>query len=113
PMLKLVGREFVPADVDEAEFTVSVTGPEGTGVQAMRDAMLAIEEDIRGVRGVRDVLVTTGGFTGSQINSANVYVRIAPHDERIFSIPRFIRSTLKGNPRAAFEGNYSQADVMN
>jgi HAE1 family hydrophobic/amphiphilic exporter-1 len=36
PMLGKVGREFVPSDVDEAEFTVSVTAPEGTSVQAMQ-----------------------------------------------------------------------------
>lgn len=113
PLFNLVGREFVPSDVDEAEFNVSVTAPEGTSVAAMRDAMIAVEHEIRSVRGVQDVLVTTGGFGGSQANSANVYVRIEPHENRIFSITRFFKSLLKGDPGAAFEGNYSQGDVMN
>ncbi|MBX3368248.1 MAG: efflux RND transporter permease subunit [Phycisphaeraceae bacterium] len=113
PMLGIVGREFVPSDVDEAEFTVSVTAPEGTSVGAMQAAMLEVENVIRAVPGVTDTLVTSGGFTGSQINSASVYVRIEPHKERLFSFSRLIESTLKGAPLDAFRGNYKQADVMN
>lgn len=113
PMLGVVGREFVPSDVDEAEFTVSVTAPEGTSVNAMQGAMIEVEKAVREIPGVRDVLLTSGGFTGSQINSANLYVRIAPHGERLFSISRLIRSTLQADPGAAFRGNYSQSDVMN
>lgn len=113
PMLGKVGREFVPSDVDEAEFTVSVTAPEGTSVQAMQSAMLEVEARVREVPGVRKILLTSGGFTGSQINSANIYVRIAPHEERVLSISRFLKSLAKGNPGAAFRGNYSQSDVMN
>lgn len=112
PMLDRVGREFVPSDVDEAEFTVSVTAPEGTSVQAMHSAMLEVEQTVRNVEGVRVVLLTSGGFTGSQVNSASFYVRIAPHKERVFSFSRLIRSTLSGDPGAAFRGNYSQSDVM-
>lgn len=113
PMLGVVGREFVPSDVDEAEFTVSVTAPEGTSVNAMQSAMLEVESVVRGVPGVTDILVTSGGFTGSQVNSANMYVRIEPHKERLFSISRLVRSTLKGDPGAAFRGNYAQSEVMN
>jgi hydrophobic/amphiphilic exporter-1 (mainly G- bacteria), HAE1 family len=41
-----------------------------------------------------------------------MYVRIAPHEERQLSIGRLWHETLKGNPLAAFRGNYSQSDVM-
>jgi HAE1 family hydrophobic/amphiphilic exporter-1 len=113
PMLGVVGREFVPSDVDEAEFTVSVTAPEGTSVNAMQSAMLEVEDVVRSVPGVTDVLVTSGGFTGSQINSASIYVRIEPHKERLFSFSRLVKSTVKGDPGAAFRGNYAQSEVMN
>ena len=113
PVLDRVGREFVPSDVDEAEFTVSITAPEGTSVRAMQSAMLEVERTVRNVEGVRTVLLTSGGFTGSQINSANIYVRIAPHEERVLSISRFFKSLAKGDPGAAFRGNYAQSDVMN
>lgn len=112
PLLGMVGREFVPSDVDEAEFTVSVSAPEGTSVAAMNDATLAIEAEIRQVEGVRDILLTSGGFGGTQVNNAGFQVRIAPHAERVFSLSRLARETLRGRPLDAFRGNYSQADVM-
>jgi HAE1 family hydrophobic/amphiphilic exporter-1 len=112
PLFAKVPEEFVPADVDEAEFGVSVNAPEGTSVDAMDQAMTAIEHDVLGVPGVRDVLVTTGGGFLGQVNQGNLYVRIAPHEERLWSLSRMWRETLHGRPGAAFEGNYSQADVM-
>jgi HAE1 family hydrophobic/amphiphilic exporter-1 len=112
PLFARVPEEFVPSDVDEAEFGVSVNAPEGTGVDAMDQAMTAIERDVLAVPGVRDVLVTTGGGFLGQVNQGNLYVRIAPHEERLWSLPRMWRETLDGRPLGAFEGNYSQADVM-
>ncbi|MDZ4755650.1 MAG: efflux RND transporter permease subunit [Phycisphaerae bacterium] len=112
PMFFAVGREFVPADVDEAEFSVSTTAPEGTSMLAMSSAMAEVERVIRETKGVRDVLLTSGGFAGSQVNSASFYVRIAPHDERVLSLGRIWRSLLALDPMAAFRGNYKQSDVM-
>jgi HAE1 family hydrophobic/amphiphilic exporter-1 len=112
PLLANVPREFVPADADEAEFSVNVNAPEGTSVAAMDEVLVVVEADIRATPGVRDVLVTNGGGFLGQTNTGSVYVRIAPHGERLFSFARLWRATLDGNPKAAFEGNYTQADVM-
>ncbi len=112
PIYQAVGREFTPSDIDEAEFTVSVTAPEGTGVDAMRSAISAVEEEIQSTPGVLDTLVTSGGFTGAQVNSGDIYVRIEPHKQRLFSIGRLVRETLRGRPMDAFKGNYTQSDVM-
>lgn len=113
PLLGRAKTEFVPADLDEAEFQVAVTAPEGVGMVAMDEAMAAVEREIRAVPGVRTVLATTGGGFLGQVNQGDVYVRIAPHEERVFSLSRLGEALLAGAPRAAFEGNYSQADVMN
>jgi HAE1 family hydrophobic/amphiphilic exporter-1 len=112
PMFMVVGREFVPADVDEAEFTVGVTAPEGTSLEAMGNAMIDVERAILEVRGVRDILLTTGGFAGSQVNNASIFVRIAPHEERVLSLRRIWAAIKAGEPLSAFTGNYRQADVM-
>src|SRR4029453_10438444 len=40
------------------------------------------------------------------------YVRIAPHEERLFSIPRFLKGVFTGHPLEAFQHNQSQRDVM-
>jgi HAE1 family hydrophobic/amphiphilic exporter-1 len=112
PLFQRAKREFVPSDVDEAEFQVTVSAPEGASLEAMDDAMRAVEAEIRAARGVRLVLATTGGGFLGQVNSGNVYVRIAPHAERTFSLTRLLEATLAGNPSAAWQGNYTQADVM-
>ena len=112
PLFFAVGQEFVPTNVDEAEFSVGITAPEGTSSAAMNGAMLAIENEIRSVRGVEDVLANTGGWGGRQVNSGRIHVGITTHDQRIFSLGRLVRETLRGRPLEAFRNNFSQADVM-
>lgn len=112
PLFGLVRQEFVPSDVDEAEFSVNVNAPEGTSLEALDGAMREIEAEIAAVPGVRHVLTTSGsGFLG-QINQANVYVRIAPHAERRPSFSRAWSALLAGEPGAAFRGNYTQTELM-
>ncbi|MCE9637087.1 MAG: efflux RND transporter permease subunit [Planctomycetes bacterium] len=112
PLMAAVPREFTPSDVDEAEFSVQVSAPEGLSLPAMDEAMAEVEAEIRGVPGVRTTLGTVGGGFIGQVNSGSVYVRIAPHEERTLSVTRLLKSTLDGHPSAAWAGNYSQSDVM-
>src|SRR6185295_19275920 len=39
PLYGLVKQEYIPTDVDEAEFDVNVTAPEGTSFSAMQEVM--------------------------------------------------------------------------
>jgi HAE1 family hydrophobic/amphiphilic exporter-1 len=98
--------------VDEAQFEISVTAPEGASVPAMDDAMKAIEAELKQIPAIRTVLTTIGGGPFSTVNEAQMFVQIAPHKVRMFSLPRLFVSTLKLDPMAAFRGNYSQAQVM-
>ncbi|HEY3129674.1 MAG TPA: efflux RND transporter permease subunit, partial [Acidobacteriota bacterium] len=112
PLYKKVRQEYIPSDVDEAEFDVGVTAPEGTSLAAMDDVMRSVENDLRSTPGVRLVLANVGARFIGGVNEGQAYVRIAPHDERIFSLPRLWRDLLHGKPLEAFQGNYSQRDVM-
>src|SRR5947209_4146995 len=112
PVFKLVKVEYIPSDVDEAEFEVNVTAPEGTSLAGIDEAMLAIEKEIRTTHGVRSVLATAGGGFLGGVNQGTSFVRIAPQEERRFSIPRFFKGLAHLDPAAAFRGNYSQRDVM-
>jgi HAE1 family hydrophobic/amphiphilic exporter-1 len=112
PLYKMVRQEFLPSDVDEAEFSVRVIGREGVSLAAMDDAVLAIDEQIRQVRGVETTLATSGGGFLGAVNSGDIYVRIAPHEVRTFSLERLWHEILHGHPSQAFAGNYSQLDVM-
>jgi HAE1 family hydrophobic/amphiphilic exporter-1 len=112
PLYKIVRQEFIPTDVDEAEFQLQVTAPEGTSTAAMDDILRAIDKDVRAIPGVVTVLATTGGGNLAVVNSGSAYVRIAPHDERIFSFTRLFKGLVTLDPGEAFRGNFSQRDMM-
>jgi hydrophobe/amphiphile efflux-1 (HAE1) family protein len=112
PLYHAVKQEYVPSDVDEAEFEVRVTAPLNSSISAMDDVMRRVDADIRAVPGVRTVLVDAGGGFIGGVNQGNAFVRIAPHEERVLSITRVFHELLAGHPWRAFQGNYTQRDVM-
>jgi HAE1 family hydrophobic/amphiphilic exporter-1 len=112
PLYRAVKQEFIPTNVDEAEFEVSVNGPEGTNLPVMNEVITAMEKDILETPGVRLVLSSAGGGFLGGVNQGNAYVRIAPHEERTLSFGKFWTELKKGHPLNAFKGNYTQQDVM-
>ena len=112
PLYKAVKQEYVPSDVDEAEFSVSVEAPEGTSFAAMRNTVRVIDEELRSIPGVELVLSSAGGGFIGGVNQGRIHVRIAPHEQRQLSLGRLWRETLNGTPLNAFRGNYSQSDKM-
>jgi HAE1 family hydrophobic/amphiphilic exporter-1 len=112
PLFAITPLGFLPQGADEAEFRVSVDAPQGISFAAMDEVMRAIEEDLLEMPEVRTILATTGGGFIGGVNSGDVYVRIAPHHERYFTFSRFFSGLVRGDPGAAFRGNYTQNDVM-
>ncbi|HUQ32496.1 MAG TPA: efflux RND transporter permease subunit [Pyrinomonadaceae bacterium] len=112
PLYRMVKQEYIPTDVDEAEFEIGVTAPEGTNIATMNEAMLAVENEIRSTPGVRLVLSSAGGSFLGSVNQGGAYVRIAPHEERTFSLTKLWESIKRGRPLDAWRGNYTQRDVM-
>jgi HAE1 family hydrophobic/amphiphilic exporter-1 len=112
PLYRAVKQEFIPTNVDEAEFEVSVAAPEGTNLASMNETMRAMEEDIMKTPGVRLVLASAGGSFLGGVNQSDMYIRIAPHEERTLSFTRVWRELIAGHPLQAFRGNYTQQDVM-
>lgn len=112
PLYRVVKQEYTPSNVDEAEFDVNVTAPEGTNISSMDETMQSVEKDLMDTPGVRLILSSSGGSFLGAVNSATVYVRIAPHEERVFSLTKLWESVKAGHPLAAFRGNYNQRDVM-
>ncbi len=112
PLYRLVKQEYIPTDVDEAEFDVNVNAPEGTNIEALNESMLEIEKDLLSTPGVRLIQSSAGGSFLGAVNQASIYVRIAPHDERVFSLTKLWNSIKAGHPLAAWRGNYTQRDVM-
>jgi HAE1 family hydrophobic/amphiphilic exporter-1 len=112
PLYGLLRQDYLPSDVDEAEFTVGVTGPEGISFRAFDDAIAVVEERIRQHPAVTTTLSAAGGSFLGQVNRGDIYVRIVPHEQRYFSLSRLWKETLAGRPLAAFRGNFTQSDVQ-
>jgi HAE1 family hydrophobic/amphiphilic exporter-1 len=111
PLYTLVQQEYIPSNVDEAEFEVNITAPQGVSLAAVDEIMRAVENELRAIPLVRLMLCDAGGGFISGVGTGGCYVRIAPHDERIFSFTRLWRETVNGQPWVAFR-NTSQRDVM-
>jgi HAE1 family hydrophobic/amphiphilic exporter-1 len=112
PLYGLLRQDYLPSDVDEAEFSININGPEGISFTAFDSAVRAVEEDVRRHPAVRTVLASSGGSFLGQVNRGDMYIRIAPHEERYFSVKRLWRATLKGDPMDAFRGRVTQREVM-
>jgi HAE1 family hydrophobic/amphiphilic exporter-1 len=112
PLYGLVKKEYVPTDVDEAEFQLIFEGPEGMSLAAMDEALQAMDREIRQVRGVRLVLLSGGGGFLGRVSQGNGYVRIAPHAERTVTLARLWDGLRRGDPLAAFRDTYTQRQVM-
>jgi HAE1 family hydrophobic/amphiphilic exporter-1 len=112
PLYGLLQQNYLPGNVDEAEFSINVNGPEGISFEAFDSAMREVEARVAAHPAVITSLTSVGGSFLNQINRGDIYVRIEPHATRLLSIPRLWRETLRGNPLNAFRGNYSQSDVM-
>jgi HAE1 family hydrophobic/amphiphilic exporter-1 len=107
-----VRQEFIPGNVDEAEFEVSINAPEGTSLSAMDEAIRAVEAEIKQSRGVTSVLASAGGGFLGGVNQGDFFVRLTPHEERVFGFGRIWHETKNLTPWRAFYGNYGQRDVM-
>ncbi len=112
PLYKMVRQEYTPGDVDEGEFEVRVNAPEGTALTAMNEATEIAEDQVRSVPGVQLVLASVGGgsFLGA-VNSGRLYVKLIPHEERLFTLGRLWRELKAGHPLAAFH-TIHQRDVI-
>src|SRR5881628_1029501 len=49
PLYKIVKQEYVPTNVDEGQFDVSVSAPEGTSLEAMNDVAERVERELHAI----------------------------------------------------------------
>src|SRR5262245_48966586 len=112
PVYYQVKQEYIPSDVDESEFEVLVFGPESMSLAAMDEAMRALAKEARETKGVALTLASGGGSFLGKVNQGYMYVRTVSHEERTVTLARLWRGLIHGRPLQAFEGNYSQREVM-
>jgi HAE1 family hydrophobic/amphiphilic exporter-1 len=107
-----VRREYIPTNVDESEFDISIIAPEGTSLAGMIDVVDKVTGEIRSLPGVRHTAVTIGTGYLQSVNMARVYVRAEDIENRVLSLARLWEKTIQGRPQEAFENIYSQRDIM-
>ncbi len=107
-----VKQDYIPTNVDESEFEVSLTAGEGTNLISMNECMQRAEELLKSVEGVEILMTTVGtrGFGG--VNRGDIYVRLTEIEQRAFSLTRLWNGLLNGDPSAAFRGNFTQREKM-
>ncbi|MDQ3133225.1 MAG: efflux RND transporter permease subunit, partial [Acidobacteriota bacterium] len=81
PLFMFVGKNFLPMD-DSSQFEINVRAAEGNTLAATSTLIERIANDVRQLPGVTDTLVTIGGDRQQLVNSANIYVKLAPIAER-------------------------------
>jgi HAE1 family hydrophobic/amphiphilic exporter-1 len=108
----LVKQDYIPTNVDESEFEISIQAPEGTSLISMDEALQRLEHEIQHIPGVELLLTTVGtrGFGG--VNRAEMYVRLQDIETRTFSLKRLREGLFAGDPQAAWRGNFTQRDKM-
>ena len=113
PLYHLIKQDYIPTNVDESEFEVTVAAPEGATVTSMTSVVNRVEAEIRAIPGIETYLTTLGGRGIARVNQFEMYIRLPDIDQRTFSLARLWHETWAGHPMQAFEGNYSQRDKMN
>jgi len=112
PMYKNLRQEYLPTNVDESEFEMSIFGPEGMTIPAMEDALDKIHGDIKTLPGLKHFVAIVGTGYLATPNIGRGYVRIEDVENRSLSVTRLWEKLLAGKPGEAFEGVYSQRDLM-
>jgi HAE1 family hydrophobic/amphiphilic exporter-1 len=112
PLFNAVRQEYLPTNVDESEFEMTMNAPEGTNLASMAAVLNRVDEDLRALPGVQHVVSIVGVGYLQQVNNARIYVRLDDVENRVFSLGRLWHRLMEGKPMEAFQGIYSQRDVM-
>jgi HAE1 family hydrophobic/amphiphilic exporter-1 len=113
PLYQMVKQDYIPTDVDEAEFEARLSAPEGITMASMEAVVNTVEPRVLAIPGIESVLTTVGGGGGMRgTSSAAMYIRLTDIESRTFSWQRLLKAILAGNPSQAWEGNFNQRDKM-
>src|SRR6186713_76309 len=81
PIFRVVNVNFTPQD-DQSEFDVSLRAPEGTSLEATEVTANRVATAIRQLPEVVYTMVTVAGDSAVTLNTASIYVRLKPINER-------------------------------
>jgi HAE1 family hydrophobic/amphiphilic exporter-1 len=112
PLYRMVKQEYIPTNVDESQFEVSVFAPEGTSLAGTDERLKLVEKDITSLPGVEHVLTTAGANQITSVNNGSLFIKLQDIEQRVVSPSRLLHAILGGHPSEAFHGLFAQRDVM-
>src|SRR6185503_15247759 len=84
PLFMFVGKNFLPVD-DQSQFEINVRAPEGSTLSFTSGLAERMAADLRKLPGVTDTLTTIGSGQQQIVNVANIYIKLAPIEDRSVS----------------------------
>jgi len=84
PLAIFIGKDFLPTD-DQSEFQVSVRMPPGTSLEGTSETLKRVEEELRQLPGVRDLVTVIGADVRRQVDRGAVIVELVPPEQRPYS----------------------------
>jgi len=81
PLFMVVGKSFLPTD-DQSEFEVTVRMPPGSSLQGTEAAMSQLEQELRHIPGIQNILTTIGSDVRRQVDRGSILVELVPMDQR-------------------------------
>lgn len=112
PLYSRLNQDYIPTNVDESEFEMRVSAREGANLASMDNAMKVVEAELKKIEGIEFALTTIGSRGTGGVSSGEIYVRLTDAESRSFSLTRLFHGLLAGNPRAAWDGNFTQQQKM-
>ncbi|MGE0883493.1 MAG: efflux RND transporter permease subunit [Blastocatellales bacterium] len=112
PLYGIIKQDFIPSNIDEAQFTVNLTAPEGTSLTSMTEALNEVEAELKQMPEIQIIMGQVGSSFIGSVNNAEIFLRIPPHEERTLNLTKFWKGLKHGEPLAVFRGNYSARDVQ-
>ena len=90
PLVGKVGKEFIPVD-DTSDFSVSITMPEGSSLNAASTLTSQIESRLRQVHGVQRLFTRIGSLRGGDdVTEAEIYVQTVDLEQRSYPLTAII-----------------------
>lgn len=112
PLYRMIKQDYIPTNVDESEFEISITAREGATLASMDDCLAAVERELQTMSGVEIVLATVGTRGLGSVNRGEVYVRLQDIESRTFSLKRLAQALWQRDPNRALQGNFTQREKM-
>ena len=81
PLFMSIGKSFLPID-DQSEFEVTVRMPPGSSLEGTDQMMRRVEDELRQMKGIRNVFTSIGADVRQQVDRGNVLLELVPPDQR-------------------------------